>query len=120
METLDGCVLAIERADINLKNLLANMQRIQQKFTKPQASKLCTDLCLGMNYLHLCRFVHRDLNLGNFLLFPDWTLKISDFGTLAPNTGGHVSLGVGGTGRFSLLAHNSATAFHTMEGLGSN
>jgi len=44
------------------------------------------DICLGMNYLTLFDIVHRDLNLGNFLLScipssPDeYIIKVCDFG----------------------------------------
>jgi len=33
-----------------------------------------------MSYVHSEKVIHRDMNLGNFLLGSDWTLKISDFG----------------------------------------
>jgi len=33
-----------------------------------------------MSYLHSEKIIHRDMNLGNFLLSSNWTLKISDFG----------------------------------------
>jgi serine/threonine protein kinase len=38
------------------------------------------DIALGMNYLHLCGWAHRDMNLGNFLVSEDWHIKVSDFG----------------------------------------
>jgi hypothetical protein len=38
------------------------------------------DIALGMNYLHLCGWAHRDMNLGNFLVSEDWHVKVSDFG----------------------------------------
>jgi serine/threonine protein kinase len=35
---------------------------------------------MGLHYLHLLDIVHRDLNLGNFLIFPGFVTKICDLG----------------------------------------
>jgi len=39
------------------------------------------DISLGMNYLHSLTLIHRDMNLGNFLLTSDFVVKVCDFGT---------------------------------------
>jgi serine/threonine protein kinase len=38
------------------------------------------DMCMGLNYLHAMDIIHRDLNMGNFLITSDFIVKISDFG----------------------------------------
>jgi len=76
-------MLVMQRESISLLQLLNKMEAKGQQFTPAQVSKLCTDCCMGMNFLHLQGYVHRDMNLGNFLLSSAWTLKISDFGTAA-------------------------------------
>lgn len=45
----------------------------------------------GMNYLHLCSIMHRDLKSGNVLLDAHGTVKISDFGLSCVLEIGHAS-----------------------------
>ncbi|KAG7401946.1 hypothetical protein PHYBOEH_008467 [Phytophthora boehmeriae] len=42
--------------------------------------RLASEMAMGMNYLHLCSIMHRDLKSGNVLLDSHGTAKISDFG----------------------------------------
>ncbi|KAJ0403856.1 hypothetical protein P43SY_004829 [Pythium insidiosum] len=42
--------------------------------------RVATEIAMGMNYLHLCSIMHRDLKSGNVLLDAHGTVKISDFG----------------------------------------
>lgn len=42
--------------------------------------KYLVDISLGMNYCHLRGIIHRDMNLGNFLIGKDQRVKVSDFG----------------------------------------
>jgi len=39
------------------------------------------DIAFGMHFLHSAKIIHRDMNLGNFLVSSDFTVKVSDFGT---------------------------------------
>lgn len=41
------------------------------KFSFAAIVTIMMDICLGMNYIHLCGIVHRDMNLGNFLISND-------------------------------------------------
>ncbi|KAG6618847.1 TKL protein kinase [Phytophthora cinnamomi] len=42
--------------------------------------RLAAEMAMGMNYLHLCSIMHRDLKSGNVLIDSHGTAKISDFG----------------------------------------
>ncbi|TDH73402.1 uncharacterized protein CCR75_002409 [Bremia lactucae] len=42
--------------------------------------RLVAEIAMGMNYLHLCSIMHRDLKSGNVLIDSHGTAKISDFG----------------------------------------
>jgi tRNA A-37 threonylcarbamoyl transferase component Bud32 len=42
--------------------------------------RISKEIAMGMNYLHLCSIMHRDLKSGNVLLDTHGTVKISDFG----------------------------------------
>lgn len=42
--------------------------------------RIAAEIAMGMNYLHLCSIMHRDLKSGNILLDAHGTVKISDFG----------------------------------------
>jgi len=42
--------------------------------------KFALDTCVGMNYLHSCNVIHRDLKTHNLLVDSNWNVKVSDFG----------------------------------------
>ncbi|KAL0589680.1 hypothetical protein ABG067_002229 [Albugo candida] len=42
--------------------------------------QIVKDVAMGMNYLHLCSVIHRDLKSGNILIDSHGLVKISDFG----------------------------------------
>lgn len=52
----------------SLKKLCKRMVSHKIKFSYATIITIAMDICLGMNYIHLCGIVHRDMNLGNFLV----------------------------------------------------
>lgn len=55
---------------------------------------MLADILLGVEYIHGCGYIHRDLKPGNILLFPGNILKICDFGMAEPYSPGTQTLGV--------------------------
>ncbi|GAB9463348.1 Tkl protein kinase [Globisporangium polare] len=53
--------------------------------------RIAREVAMGMNYLHLCSIMHRDLKSGNVLLDAHGTVKISDFGLSCVLEIGHAS-----------------------------
>jgi len=87
--------LVMERAQLSLKNLLAKNAAKHISLPNWQVVKFSTDICLGMNFLHLHGLLHRDLNSGNYLIDTDWTVKITDFGTSHSTAASYGSRGCG-------------------------
>lgn len=46
----------------------------------PQILSILVDICLGVNFLHFLGIMHRDMNLGNFLVSKDSRVKVADLG----------------------------------------
>jgi serine/threonine protein kinase len=59
-----------------------------ETFCKSLTSSYFYQLMKGLQFMHMCGVVHRDISLENMLLHADGTLKISDFG-LASRVGIH-------------------------------
>ncbi|KAE8610839.1 hypothetical protein XENTR_v10012257 [Xenopus tropicalis] len=57
------------------------------------------EIVCGLEFLHNCGIVHRDLNPDNILLDQDGHVKISDFGLAVPNMFGDRTI----TGRAGTL-----------------
>jgi serine/threonine protein kinase len=93
----------MEKAPLSLKVLLSRLEVKSQKFSDPQISSLCTDMCLGLNFLHLSGVLHGDLSLGNFLVASDWTVKVADFGCSIITSTLNVVSGKRGTPEFHSL-----------------
>lgn len=52
----------------------------EKKLPLFQAHRYFCQLISGLEYLHGCRIIHKDIKPGNLLLSLDQILKISDFG----------------------------------------
>ncbi|KAH9101813.1 hypothetical protein AeMF1_021518 [Aphanomyces euteiches] len=53
---------------------------IRQRRAPIDFFRIAREIAMGMNYLHLCSIMHRDLKSANVLLDAFGTVKISDFG----------------------------------------
>src|SRR5688572_24772426 len=53
---------------------------MKQPFELNHIYTILLDIAMGMNYLHLLGVCHRDMNLGNFLIFSPFNIKVADFG----------------------------------------
>ena len=65
---------------MSLGKLVELMKAQKITFSQDTVYTILSDISIGMHYLHLRGFIHRDLNMGNFLFSSDFVLKISDFG----------------------------------------
>lgn len=75
--------LVMECAQSDLRRLLKSPIYLERK----QVKALMYRLLVGLNYLHSCGIVHRDIKPGNVLVNSDCTVKICDF-SLSRSIGG--------------------------------
>ncbi|EQC29266.1 TKL protein kinase [Saprolegnia diclina VS20] len=76
----------------------------QRKPTPIDFFRIAREIAMGMNYLHLCSIMHRDLKSGNVLLDAYGTVKISDFGLSCVLEIGHSSDLTAETGTYRWMA----------------
>jgi serine/threonine-protein kinase len=49
-----------------------------------EAIRVMEDACRGIEHLHVCGILHRDIKPGNLLITPTGSIKVSDFGLSCP------------------------------------
>ncbi|OQR94815.1 serine/threonine protein kinase [Thraustotheca clavata] len=76
----------------------------QRKSSPIDFFRIAREIAMGMNYLHLCSIMHRDLKSGNVLLDAHGTVKISDFGLSCVLEIGHSSDLTAETGTYRWMA----------------
>lgn len=69
-----------ERAEISLSQYCEDVNRCRGVIHEPMFLWLLTDIAYGMNFVHALGVIHRDMNLGNFLITSEFVVKVSDFG----------------------------------------
>jgi len=75
---IDSIFIVMELCDTDLKSLLYNEKTF---LTEIQIKKIMFDIILGVNYLHKCGVIHRDIKPGNIVInLSKCEAKICDFG----------------------------------------
>ena len=59
------------------------MVDLEKGLTERQIAYVSHHMCLGLEHLHRCAIIHRDLKAGNVLLTMSGGVKIADFGVSA-------------------------------------
>ncbi|XP_053873176.1 serine/threonine-protein kinase 10-like [Malaclemys terrapin pileata] len=63
----------------------AAILELEKGLTEEQIQVACKQILLGLQYLHSCKIIHRDLKAGNVLLTLEGDVKLADFGVSAKN-----------------------------------
>ncbi len=75
-------VLAMERAERSVQDLLATVQR-------RDAERIVREICEGLVHMHAAGWVHGDLKPSNVLLMADGSVRLADFGLARELDGTH-------------------------------
>lgn len=54
------------------------MVDLEKPLTEPQIQYVCRQMCEGLDFLHKCFVIHRDLKAGNVLLTSDGQVKLGN------------------------------------------
>ena len=66
---------------------LSDMMRITKRtFSEADIAAVLYGVCKGIEYLHSCGKIHRDIKAGNILMDAHGVIKIADFGVSAQLT----------------------------------
>lgn len=69
--------------DICSNQSLSDLIKRRKRLHEVEARYYIHQLVLGMQYVHSCKVIHRDLKLGNLFLTDRMCLKVGDFGLAA-------------------------------------
>ncbi|KRX25915.1 Serine/threonine-protein kinase 10 [Trichinella nelsoni] len=61
------------------------MVELEKPLNESQIRYICHEICEGLQFLHNCFVIHRDLKAGNVLLTSEGGVKLADFGVSAKN-----------------------------------
>ena len=76
-EKVESIYLILECLDVDLKKILFEKNF---NFHMKDLKRVFYDFISGLDYLHRCGILHRDLKPGNIVLNADYSTKICDFG----------------------------------------
>ena len=64
---------------MGLDRFCAEMSQKELPISLNLIQTVAMDICLGMNYIHLCGFVHENMHLGNFIISDQFIVKVTGF-----------------------------------------
>lgn len=73
-------VISVLNLDGDLGTVIKKKKESGTFFTESEIMHWFLQICLGMNYLHSHRIMHRDMKASNVFLTTNNTAKIGDFG----------------------------------------
>lgn len=72
--------IILEKCD---NQTLMELSKLRRRFTVAETQHIMMQTISGMEYMHKCNVIHRDLKLGNMMMDKDMNVKIGDFGLAA-------------------------------------
>lgn len=80
-QTEKGNFILMEYVDFdNLEGMINYQQRKRKRLTQVQVLYILVQICLGLDYLHEKKILHRDLKPQNILISTKGFIKLTDFG----------------------------------------
>eukprot|EP00250_Pteridium_aquilinum_P023064 c26142_g1_i1 orf=1-261(-) len=77
-----------------------HLHKHKSVFKLPTLIKVAIDVSRGMDYLHQCNIIHRDLKAANLLMDEHEVIKVADFGVARVQTQSGVMTAETGTYRW--------------------
>ena len=76
IDSLQHLFLVLEHVDMDLKTLLSQKSRFEDR----HLTTIMYNLLCSLNFVHSANVIHRDIKPANLLITPNCTVKICDFG----------------------------------------